>query len=208
MAVTRLTRGQSRERTKGELRKAALNEFAGAGYAGASIDRICEAAGFSRGSFYANYASKHELMLELMREMSELEVKRWRELIAAHSADREDFAASVAQRFEALMEETPWALFAVEAQLQARRDSQFASKHREYMSFVDVSIKALLSMSFQHAGKQLPDDLELLSRTFYSLSLGMFLSSDLACPKASAKVAGAAMARLYRGLLATAPDAK
>jgi AcrR family transcriptional regulator len=203
--MTRLTREQSREQTREKLRQAALNEFAAEGFAGASIDRICETAGFSRGAFYANYASKHELMLELMQELSELEVERWRELISAHSADRGDFAASVAQRFAALMEETPWALFAVEAQLQARRDPQFASQHLEYMSFVDVSIKALLSMSFQHAGKQLPDDLDLLSRTFYSLSLGLYLSSDLACPKSSAKAAGAAMARFYRGLLATAP---
>ncbi|WP_313024333.1 TetR/AcrR family transcriptional regulator [Pseudomonas lopnurensis] len=200
--MSRMTREQSRDLTQQKLREAALKEFAFAGFAGASIDRISEAAGFSRGAFYANYKGKHELMLELMCEMSALEVERWRELILAHAADSDDFAASVAERFEAFMQETPWALFAVEAQLQARRDPLFAARHREYMGYVNQSIKELLSMSFQQAGKQLPEDLELLGHTFYSLALGLFLSTDPVCPTTGAKAAGAAMARLYSGLLA------
>lgn len=200
--MTRMNREQSRDLTQQKLRKAALNEFAFAGFAGASIDRISEAAGFSRGAFYANYKDKHELMLELMREMSELEVQRWRELIITYCADRNDFIASVGVRFEAFMQETPWALFAVEAQLQARRAPVFACKHREYLSFVTASIKELVEMSFRHAGQSTPADLDVLSHTFYSLSLGLFLSTDPACPKNGAKAAGAAMARLYQALLA------
>ncbi|WP_185021968.1 TetR/AcrR family transcriptional regulator, partial [Pseudomonas poae] len=181
--MTRMTREQSRDLTQTKLREAALKEFAGSGFAGASIDRISEAAGFSRGAFYANYKDKHEMMLELMREMSESEVLRWRELIVAHSADREQFVASVAERFENFMQETPWALFSVEVQLQARRDPEFAVRHAQYMRFVTASIKDLVGMAFEHADQPVPADLDVLSHTFYSLSLGLYLSTDPACPK-------------------------
>lgn len=203
--MTRMTREQSRDLTQTKLREAALREFAASGFAGASIDRISEAAGFSRGAFYANYKGKHEMMLELMRDMSEAEVLHWQELIVAHSADRDEFVAGVAERFERFMQETPWALFAVEAQLQARRDPEFAARHMQYMSFVTASIKDLVQMAFEHAGQPIPADLDVLSHTFYSLSLGLYLSTDPACPKIGAKAAGAAMARLYQALLGAIP---
>ncbi len=50
------------------LLDAAAEVFASHGYAGASVDRIAQRAGFSKGTFYWHFASKEELFLALVDE--------------------------------------------------------------------------------------------------------------------------------------------
>ena len=45
---------------------AALGVFAERGVIGASVEEICEAAGFTRGAFYSNFADKDALVLALL----------------------------------------------------------------------------------------------------------------------------------------------
>lgn len=54
-----------RENTRARLLDAAAQVFAEAGLEGASVEAICERAGFTRGAFYSNFESKDELFLEL-----------------------------------------------------------------------------------------------------------------------------------------------
>lgn len=56
-------RAQTRER----LMSAAVGVFAARGITGASVEEICEAAGFTRGAFYSNFADKDALVLALIQ---------------------------------------------------------------------------------------------------------------------------------------------
>jgi AcrR family transcriptional regulator len=47
---------------------AAARVFAERGIIGASVEEICEAAGFTRGAFYSNFADKDALVLALIRQ--------------------------------------------------------------------------------------------------------------------------------------------
>jgi AcrR family transcriptional regulator len=47
---------------------AATSVFAERGIIGASVEEICEAAGFTRGAFYSNFADKDALVLALIRQ--------------------------------------------------------------------------------------------------------------------------------------------
>jgi AcrR family transcriptional regulator len=76
----RLTRGESRERTKGRLLTAAAELFAERGVNGASVEQIAERAGFSRGAFYGNFADKHELVVALLAQRTEKEIDEVRAL--------------------------------------------------------------------------------------------------------------------------------
>lgn len=64
--MARLSREQSRQRTRGALLRSARVEFIERGYAAASVERIAERAGFSRGAFYANFADKADLFLAVV----------------------------------------------------------------------------------------------------------------------------------------------
>lgn len=61
----RLTRAEAKARTRQLLLEAAASVFASKGFAGASVEEIAEAAGFSIGAVYSNFGSKEELFLEL-----------------------------------------------------------------------------------------------------------------------------------------------
>ncbi|VXB28089.1 HTH-type transcriptional repressor AcnR [Microbacterium sp. 8M] len=56
---------RSRENTRARLLEAAALVFAEAGLDGATVEAVCERAGFTRGAFYSNFESKDELFLEL-----------------------------------------------------------------------------------------------------------------------------------------------
>src|SRR5688500_19306750 len=54
-----------RAATRERLLTAARIVLAGEGIQGASVEHICEQAGFTRGAFYSNFSSKDELLLAL-----------------------------------------------------------------------------------------------------------------------------------------------
>ncbi|MEV7042684.1 TetR family transcriptional regulator [Amycolatopsis sp. NPDC051061] len=66
MTGKRLTRAESRERTKDRLLAAAAELFAGRGVNGTSVEQIAERAGYTRGAFYGNFEDKHELVVALL----------------------------------------------------------------------------------------------------------------------------------------------
>ena len=60
-----------RENTRARLLDAAAQVFAEIGLEGASVEAICERAGFTRGAFYSNFESKDELFLQLAAAVAE-----------------------------------------------------------------------------------------------------------------------------------------
>ncbi len=64
--MTRLSRVESRTRTRALLLDAAERVFARRGYRGASLDEIASEAGFSKGAVYSNFAGKEDLFLALL----------------------------------------------------------------------------------------------------------------------------------------------
>ena len=64
----RLTRAETKARTRALLLDAAARTFARKGFTGASVEEIAEAAGFSTGALYSNFSSKEALFLELLSD--------------------------------------------------------------------------------------------------------------------------------------------
>lgn len=122
--MARITRQESQDITRQCLRSAARDEFARHGVAGASIDRITEAAGYSRGAFYSNYASKNELALELLSENNSLAIAQWRTLID-ESLDPIALLQYLEKQFDLAASQRQWWLLAVELRLEAERNPEF-----------------------------------------------------------------------------------
>jgi AcrR family transcriptional regulator len=129
--MARLTREQSQELTRDRLRNAARLEFAQRGVNGASVDRIAESAGFSRGAFYSNYKSKHELLMELVAENNEQEIKVW-QLLVAQATDIETMYTTLENRFDEYAHATHRWLLAAEIQLEAMRDGKFGELYQAF----------------------------------------------------------------------------
>jgi AcrR family transcriptional regulator len=68
MKKRRLTRHESREATRARLIAAAEKVFIRSGFDASSVERIAEAAGFSRGAFYSNFRDKDELFIAVLNQ--------------------------------------------------------------------------------------------------------------------------------------------
>lgn len=73
---------RNRENTRARLRQAAAEVFAEVGMDGASVEAICERAGFTRGAFYSNFETKDELFLELCMNVAREQLQSVRERIS------------------------------------------------------------------------------------------------------------------------------
>lgn len=65
------TTSPRRAATRERLVKAAMQVFGRRGVLGSSVEEICEAAGFTRGAFYSNFASRDELCIAVLHAQCE-----------------------------------------------------------------------------------------------------------------------------------------
>jgi AcrR family transcriptional regulator len=73
--------------TRANLLAAAAEVFAERGYHAATLDQVADAAGFSKGAVYSNFASKDDLFLALIQERSEAIVTEYAELVETEQLD-------------------------------------------------------------------------------------------------------------------------
>lgn len=79
--------------TRAELLEAALRLFAERGYAGATIDDVAEAAGYTKGAFYWHFHSKENLLVEVYDAWTRAGVENLR--AALHESDPADRARAL-----------------------------------------------------------------------------------------------------------------
>ena len=79
----RLSRTQSRARTRLASLVAGEQAFAERGFHGATVEDIAESAGFTRGAFYANFRDKADLLLTLLDERSRTNLDQLDERVEA-----------------------------------------------------------------------------------------------------------------------------
>ena len=198
---SRLTRDESRGVTIERLKSAALGEFARGGFAGASVDRICEAAGYSRGAFYANYKTKQDLLLDLLSDYNTSEVANWLSSIdSAH--DMDTVYADMAARFERYVAKADWGLFAVEMMLQARRNADFAAAYRVYQEKLLGDVARALTLMFGKAGRLPPAPVAELATALRSYTTGLSLDYGLHTAGGDPRAASGLLTLFLRCLIA------
>ncbi|KRA24366.1 hypothetical protein ASD65_07960 [Microbacterium sp. Root61] len=93
--VTTPAAPRRRENTRQKLLDAAAQVFAEVGLDAASVEAICERAGFTRGAFYSNFDSKDELFLELAGRVARARVEVVKSRVAALEQEGGFDAASI-----------------------------------------------------------------------------------------------------------------
>lgn len=88
--MSRVRTRPTRDATCEKLFEAAAQVFEEQGIGSASIETIAAAAGFTRGAFYSNFASKDELIIAMLEEHVEQSIRRNLDLLERHK-DSADF---------------------------------------------------------------------------------------------------------------------
>jgi AcrR family transcriptional regulator len=139
--MSRPSRSETQAQTRERLLDAAERAFAAEGFGGASLDRIAEAAGFTRGAVYSNFADKADLFVAVLDRRLD---RRHGEVADAMLAARDPDAFVAALRSPAwtagredamrqwLMLRDEFRLFALRNPSAAERLARYDRRQRDY----------------------------------------------------------------------------
>jgi AcrR family transcriptional regulator len=133
MRVQRLSRAESRDRTRTLLVQAARRVFLRHGYHAATLDAVAEEAGFTKGAVYSAFDGKADLFLAVLDERVASRVRDI-EIAGAKAVTPGAQAEALARQFVAAIEHDPqWSAVVIEFWAHASRDPElrerFAARH-------------------------------------------------------------------------------
>ncbi|MFI9380124.1 TetR/AcrR family transcriptional regulator [Kutzneria sp. NPDC052558] len=174
MAGVTRRRAQTRER----LVEAAYEVFAEFGIRDAPVELICERAGFTRGAFYSNFASKEQLFLAVHEVQAQERVDRLRTAVASAINNADIADPDVATRvlrhtgelfMAALASDRTWYQLNVEFSAQALRQDELrpltaAADERFQEALAEILVDTLAKL-----GRRLTVDVDSAVLTIIAL---------------------------------------
>jgi len=138
-----------RENTRARLLEAAAQLFAEVGLEGASVEAICDRAGFTRGAFYSNFESKDELFLELASSVAEQRLAsvrgRIEEFVATGVLGGDaDPIALVQMIMDSGLDDRLSVLMMSEIRIRALRDQAFGEAYLAQDQAMTASIEGII----------------------------------------------------------------
>lgn len=168
--MARLSREESRALTREKLLASAAVVVAREGYESASIDRIADEAGFSKGAFYSNFASKEEIVLELLETHSVRDVTEIAGLIG-DSPDPSRMIEVISEWAQQRAIDPSWGMLALELFRRARRDKTFSPRHAKLFRAQWRGLGEILMNMFPEG--QAPANAETLGGVVFELTYGV-----------------------------------
>jgi AcrR family transcriptional regulator len=167
-----LTRAERQARTREALIATAKDLFLDVGYAATSLDRVAEAAGFSKGAVYSNFQHKDELCLAVL---DDIHARQLAQVVAAFEVD-----GSLDERlaaFEAWAEdnlgEPRWTALEVEFATRARHSEFVATALRVRNRAIREAIAHLVSDSADRFGLRPAMSADDVATALLSLGIGL-----------------------------------
>ena len=174
---------QRRAATRDRLVRAAVTVFAQRGVMGASVEEICDVAGFTRGAFYSNFDSKDELCLAVLSERAETYLAAARTAISTVEPVADDVHALITQAIDTFahtVAEEPEAILAMmELRLYAAREPGVREGFRRAQTAINESFASLIGqvLAEHHLRTALPihDVLYLLHAMYDHISIDQLI---------------------------------
>jgi AcrR family transcriptional regulator len=167
-----LTRRESQEATRARLIEAAEKIVIRLGFEASSVERIAEAAGFSRGAFYSNFRDKDEVFMAVLN----------RRRLAISSALGEIFRRepNVARRLQAVRDwyvqqgqQKQWIILETEFALRAIRNravrARLAALRRQELE----TYSALVAQHFSEIGRAATDHSDTIAVSLMAIVQGL-----------------------------------
>lgn len=171
------------------------------GFAGASVRDIAEAAGYSQGALYSNFAGKEAIMLELLRQHMREEAEQLRAIV--DGSDGEAALERLGAWSATLNAEVDWSMLALELQLHAHRSPVFADDYDQVHEAHAEELGRIVEGFYRSLGREPQLDPRELAAGYMALAHGLALQRR----KDSEAPAGRLIMTFARALVATAKPA-
>lgn len=196
----RLSRGESQAQTRARLIDTAQQLFVTNGYGATSIRDIADRAGYSQGAFYSNFASKEEVLLELLRGHMEAEGAQLSKLLDSEGRTPKQILAELEAWAATLNHDANWCMMSIELQLHANRSPTFAAKYQTVWDAHRARLGGVIGKLFAMLGRIPPAEPGELAAAFMALTHGLALQSMGTRPDPSGRL----ILVFLRGLIASA----
>ncbi len=199
-----LTRREKQQRTRKSLIKAASEMFCQRGLDGASIDEVAQAAGYTKGAFYANFKSKEELFLVMLDERFSEELERLDGLLAGTDEPEEEAAAAAAD-FISFATDEAWQRLSVQFLAYAARNEEFRQELATRQKAMRERMARVFARWKQGFDADFPLPVEEITAMTFFMADG-FLSGRIIEPELSDELYTTMVSVFLRGLQALAED--
>src|SRR5215469_8095148 len=160
LSTVKMQPGVSRQQqrtaaTRLKLLNAAEHIFARDGFEASRLEDIAARAGFTRGAFYANFASKEDLLFALMERIISDRVRAVRAILEQHESPRQRLRA-LRDYYSRIARDRRWALLQLEFKLFAVRHPQARLRLVDRYRKLRAPGRELLESLAKTAGGELP----------------------------------------------------
>ncbi|GAB2671090.1 TetR/AcrR family transcriptional regulator [Nocardia goodfellowii] len=170
--MARLTRTESQARTRADLVATARDLFLTEGYARTSLERVAEAAGYSKGAVYSNFRTKKQLCLEVLDLIHATKFDEITELIST-SDSLENRLARLQEWAERTLGDVGWTMLEFEFATVARDDPELRAALVSSLGVVRGAVAAQLQTLAGSLDIELPMSAEDAATSVLSLGLGL-----------------------------------
>jgi AcrR family transcriptional regulator len=197
-----MSRAEKQGRTRNALLEAASKLFCNRGLEGASIDEISEAAGYTKGAFYANFKSKEELFLVMLDERFAHELERIDRVLAG-TDDPDAEVRTAASDFVHFASGEEWPRLYFQFAAHAARNEEFRQELATRQRAMRDRLAAVYARWISDYGVDPPLPLADIAAMTYFMADG-FLVDRLIEPGLDEDLYATMLSVFLKGLAATA----
>ncbi|MEV5833178.1 TetR/AcrR family transcriptional regulator [Nocardia sp. NPDC052112] len=151
-----------RAETRKRLLTAAYQVFAEEGFGRASVERVCERAGFTRGAFYSNFTSLDELFLAMWEQRSAAMIAGIRVTLDAFSVEGVgDIRAAIERLDRAVPIDEDWFRITAEFTSHALRTPGLRQVMAEREEAIVAALMPTIVGALARVGRTVPDPVAL-----------------------------------------------
>jgi len=172
--MARLTREESRALTRTRLIDSARHVYVQRGIGAATVDHIAEQAGYSKGAFYSNFASKEDILLEILRQHMADELRLLAALVP-RATTVPTLLEELRQLYAGLAGHPDICVLSTEIQLYAYRQQSLQASVNSMFDGHRAALGALLSHMAAGAGARLAQPAEAVVTSLMGMVHGVLL---------------------------------
>jgi AcrR family transcriptional regulator len=193
---------EQQERTRGALLRAASRLFCRRGLEGTSIDEIADAAGYTKGAFYANFKSKEELFLVMLDKKFAQELERLDRTLAG-TDDPDQEARTAAADFIHFASDDEWPRLYFQFAAHAARNEEFRQELATRQRAMRERLVKVYERWVKDYGADPPLPVDDIAAMTYFMADG-FLVGHLIEPGLDEDLYPTMLSVFFKGLAATA----
>ena len=198
----RMRRVEQTERNRALVLTAAREMFMDRGYHGATLERIAEAAGFSKGVVYSQFKSKADLFLSLLEKRIEERAAENAGLVE-RLAEEGGILALIEHLTRGDRAEPEWGLLVAEFRVHAARDPELNRRYAAAHAHTRAALAEVLAAVAERSGEQLTAAPAQMAEVALALATGMLLEQAADPEAMGGRLAGEVLTRAIAGSAAT-----